>query len=207
MIDNANIFNQTPVSAMVTYINGVKAKKYYRKFNLNEMDNQSDYHYMISTIKRRYANSSIDDRPNILIVDGGKIQLRAAKLALNEIGIHNIYLMGLIKNDKHKTEGIITQDEQEISLDKTSSLYLFLANIQDEVHRFAITHFRDKRVKSQMHTFLDEIPGLGPKTIDKLLKIYPNILSLKDVNEATIAQIVGPKIAHLIKQKITQEMK
>ncbi len=208
MIDNANIFNQTPVSAVITYINGQKATKYYRKLNLDDVSEKSDYHYMISALKRRYKKENLSGgRPNILIVDGGKIQLRAAKKAFEELGIIDIYIMGLIKNDKHKTNGIITQDEKEINLDKTSPLYLFLANMQDEVHRFAITHYRKRRVKSQMHTFLDDIDGLGPKTLDKLLKIYPNVLALKDVNEETLSQIVGKKIAKAIKDKIEQEVK
>lgn len=206
MIDNANIFNNEPVSAVVSFINGVKATKYYRKFNLNPIEFKSDYHYMLEALKRRYKKIN-EDKPDVLIVDGGKAQLNAAKKALEEIGIEGITIIGLIKDSHHKTDSILTSNYQIINLQRNSSLYFLLSNIQEEVHRFAITHFRQRRAKSQMHHFLDDIKGIGEKTKEKLLTIYPNIVDLKDVDEATIAQIVGKKVAKELKDKIMKEFK
>ncbi len=206
MIDNSNIFNQNPVSAIVTFIDGVKNKKFYRKINLEDVDRKSDYDYMIYAIKKRYKNLiKKSDLPDLLIVDGGKPQITAAKNAFHDLGIENIKIIGLKKNRSHKTECIVDENGVDITIQKNTPLFNMLSNIQEEVHRFAITHFREKRLKSQMQLFLDDIKGLGPKTKEKIINIYPNIFSLKDVNVETLSQIVNKKIANEIIEKIKKE--
>lgn len=205
IIDNSNIFLENPVSSVVTYINGIKEKKLYRKFNLDKMENKSDYHFMIESLKRRYKNSnSIDQLPNLLIVDGGKIQISAAQKALNELNITTIKIIGLKKDKHHKTHSIINSNYDEICLDKNSSLYFLLCNMQEEVHRFAITYFREKRIKSQMSTFLDGIEGFGVSSRNKIISIYPNVYNLKDANVQTLQQIIGNKKAIILKEKIKE---
>lgn len=206
MIDNSNIFNQSPISAFVTFINGRRNTKYYRKINLDNLNQKSDFHYMEYAIKKRYRNiTQKHDKPDILIVDGGKQQITAAKNAFKELNISDIVIIGLVKNSKHKTESILKEDGTEIKLDKTSPIYSLLCNIQEEVHRFAITNFREKRVKSQMSVFLDDIKGLGPKTKNKILEIYPNVFNLSSADEKTLCQIVNKKIANEILKKIKEK--
>lgn len=205
MVDNSNIFNSNPVSAFVTFINGVKNTKYYRKINLDNLKEKSDFHYMIYAIEKRYKNIINEiDKPDFLIVDGGKIQISAAIKAFNHLNIKDIEVIGLVKNKKHKTESILKSDGTEIKLDKNTPLYNMLSNIQEEVHRFAISHFREKRSKSQMSIFLDGIKGLGPKTKEKILEIYPNIYSIKNIDENTLSQIINKKIAREIIKKIKE---
>lgn len=205
-IDNSNIFLQEPVSGVVVFKNGVACNKLYRKYNLRSVINKSDYHFMLEVMVRRY--SKLKEYPDLLIVDGGLIQLRAAKQVLNSLELSNkIKIIGLQKDDKHRTNAIITESEEIIHLERDSYLYRFLSRIQDEVHRFAINFYRQKSVKSKMNQFLDEIEGLGSKSKQKIIKLYPNIYDLKNVELSTIEQIIPKKAAKNLKLKIDKELK
>lgn len=210
IFDNSNINLQNPVSGMVVFTNGKPNKKLYRKYRLDSDENDSDYHFMKQVIYRRYS-SLLKHKlafPDLIIVDGGIMQVHAALESLNAIGISdNINIIGLKKDNNHKTDAIVLRDGSEIKLDKKSSLYLFLLNMQEEVHNFAISFFRKEHLKSSMKSFFDDIPGLGAVRRKKLLNHYPTINELKkaDVNE--IAQIIPLKLATLIKEKAEEEFK
>ncbi|WP_412032190.1 excinuclease ABC subunit UvrC [Malacoplasma muris] len=205
MFDNSNIFNDDKVSAMVVYENGKKNKNLYRKFNIKNLESNSDYEYMEEVIFRRYklVIDSKNSLPNLIIVDGGKPQVSAALKSLKKLHIDSVVpVIGLAKDDKHKTDRIVKSDLTEIKLDKTSELYFFLLNMQDEVHRFAITFHRSKRSKSLFKTTLNEINNLGKKRIEKLLLKFETIEKIKEASVDELSQVVPRKIAIEIKNKL-----
>lgn len=206
MIDNSNIFLENPVSGVVVFINGQANKKLYRKYNLNNSDLlKSDYHFMQEVIVRRY--SKLKEMPDLIILDGGKHQISAAKEIINQLELKKVpKIIGLVKNDKHTTEAIIDDNFNKFELDKKSYLYLFLCHMQNEVHRFAINFFRKKSLKSKMNSFLDNIEGIGEQSKKKILKIYPNLYDLKNADIETIEQIISKKAAKNLMIKINKEL-
>lgn len=206
VIDNSNLFLENCVSAVVVFKNAHACKQLYRKYIIKDDGQKSDVHFMREVILRRYAK--VSDYPDLLIVDGGKPQVSAALAALSELELDNIInVIGLVKNDKHQTDAIITSQMEVIPLDQHSYVYQFLANIQNEVHRFVITFFRQKNIKSKLTNFLDDVEGLGDKSKQKLLNLYPNLYDLKNLDISTIAQIIPKKAATNLKLKIDKELK
>ena len=143
--DNSNINLSLPIAGMIVYQNGKLNNKLNRKYNLMTTKNASDYHFMIEVITRRYQRlvSQHQKLPNLIVVDGGKLQVNAALYALAQLQI-NIPLIGLKKDQKHKTDAIVLTNGDEIVLDRKSILYKFLANMQNDVHNYAISFLRDK---------------------------------------------------------------
>lgn len=206
IIDNSNIFLEDPVSGVVVFKDGRPCKHLYRKYNLRTTIKKSDYYFMQEVIIRRYTK--IEELPDVLIVDGGLLQVQAAQEILQQLElVKPITVIGLQKNDKHQTEGLILPDRSFHPLDKQSYLYRFLAFMQDEVHRFAITFYRNKSSKSKLNQFLDGIDGLGLKSKQKIMRIYPNIYDLKYVDQSTIEQIIPKKAAKNLMIKIQKELK
>jgi len=179
--DNSNTSGQNLVSAMAVFTNGLPDKNEYRKYRVKTVETADDYAIMKEIIYRRYLAVMMDDldRPDLIIVDGGLIQLRAAKQILNELNL-DYPAIGLKKNSKHKTESIITMDEKEIKLDKHSNLYSLLYKIQEEVHRFAISYQRNVAGKKIYASILDTIPKVGKVTKNKLLKKYRNLENIRN---------------------------
>ena len=180
IFDNSNIQGTSSVSAMVTYIDGAAAPKEYRKYKVKTVEGADDFHTMLEVITRRYKRVITDNliKPNLIIVDGGEPQVKAANLALKEIGV-DIPLIGLVKDDRHKTSGIITKDLKEIKIDKKSNLFLLLEAMQDEVHRFAITFFRKTASNNMLQSSLEKIDGIGKNRRLKLLSTFDNIEEIK----------------------------
>lgn len=183
IFDNSNISGVDAVSGMVTYVDGVKSPKDYRKFKVKTIDKADDYHTMIEILKRRYKRV-LDENlriPNLIIVDGGVPQVKAAKEALNEVGI-KINIMGLAKDDHHRTRAIINSDLEEIEISKKTNLFLLLESMQDEVHRFAITYFRHTHTKTTFESVLDNIEGIGKNRKRVLLENFDSIDEIKNAS-------------------------
>ena len=187
LFDNSNISGTSSVSAMVVYVDGIPSNKDYRKYKVKTIEGADDFHTMMEVITRRYKRVLKDNltKPNLLIVDGGIPQVKAAKNALKEIGI-DIYIMGLVKDDKHHTRAIINQELEEITIDKKSNLFLLLEAMQNEVHRFAITFFRKTISKSNVASILDNIKGIGENRRNKLLETFD---SIDDIKKASIEKL------------------
>lgn len=203
VFDNSNIFNNDKVAAMVVYENGQKNKNQYRKFNIKNLDSSSDYEYMKEVIFRRYKKVFQDEGvlPDLIIVDGGKIQVKAAIESLTELKLETIIpIIGLAKDEKHKTDRIIKSDFSEIKLDKKSDLYFFLLNIQDEVHRFAINFHKQKRSKSLFDNSLNKIKNLGKVRIKKLIDKYETLDNILKASIEELSQIVPLEVAKEIKK-------
>lgn len=207
IVDNSNIFLETCVSGVVVFKNGRPEKKLYRKYKLDYLQQKSDFNFMYEVTKRRFHKKIVtnDFMPNVFVVDGGKIQISAALKALEELELTKIVtVIGLKKDNHHKTDAIVLSNYQEIKLDRFSDLYAFLSNLQNEVHRFAITYFRDKRSKSQFTSIIDKIEGIGKTYRNKILKFYPNILEIDNTSVENLSQIIPHKLAIKLKAAVKE---
>lgn len=176
--DNSNISGVSNVSAMVKYINGVKSPKDYRKYKVSE-NIKDDYHTFIEVLNRRFTRL-IEEKepfPDLIIMDGGKIQVNSCKEVFKQLNI-SIPVMGLVKDDNHKTKAIYYED-QEITIDPKSPLFKLLVNIQDEVHRYAISFHHNTHAKKIISSKLDAIKGIGKVKKQRIL----NVLGDKDFKD------------------------
>lgn len=204
IFDNSSFFATDRVSALVVYINGMKNKNLYRKFILKN-DKKSDYEYMKEVIFRRYKKIIEDKKPlpNLIIVDGGIIQINAALYSLKQLNLNSIIpIIGLAKNQQHKTEKIVNSNGEEIILDKKSPLYFYLLEMQDEVHRFAINFHKKRKQTSLFSNSLKEIDGLGEKSIQNLISKFETVDKIKEATIEELSQIVPKSIATKIKDRI-----
>ena len=173
LFDNSNIQGSSAVSAMVCYVDGMPSRKDYRKYKIKTVDGADDYHTMIEVLTRRYKRLKEENLsyPNLIIVDGGKIQVKAAIKVLKDLQINTIDVIGLQKDDNHRTDCIVTSKLEEIKVDKKSNIFLLLEAMQEEVHRFAITFFKQTHSKNTLSSILDDIKGIG-KTRKKILQEF-----------------------------------
>ena len=171
LFDNSNIQGASAVSAMVSYIDGIPSRKDYRKYKIKTVEGADDYHTMIEVLTRRYKRLKEENLkfPDLLIVDGGKIQVSAALKVFKDLKIDQVNVIGLQKDDNHKTDCIITSSYEAIKVDKKSNIFLLLEAMQDEVHRFAITFFKQTHSKNTLSSVLDNIKGIG-KARKKILQ-------------------------------------
>ena len=169
--DNSNIQGTDSVSAMVSYVDGVKNPKGYRKFKVKTVLGSDDTKTMYEVVSRRYSRLKKEESkyPDIILIDGGKGQVSASKKALDELGI-NIPILGLVKDDNHRTDHLLYND-RDIYIDKKSNLFLFLESVQDEVHRYAITFHHQLHGKKTFASALDNIKGIGKVKKMKILEI------------------------------------
>jgi len=181
--DNSNIMGVDAVSVKINFTNGKKNTYNYRKFKIDESMGINDVQTMKEVLYRNYKDRKTNTE--LLIVDGGKNHLNVAiDVVHNTLGLKQIKIIGLAKNDKHITEYIITDDYEIIEFPKTSAEYLFLKQIQDEVHRFAITYHRATKNKNMYKSSLDDIQGIGKVRKNLLLK------SFSSLEEITIENLV-----------------
>ena len=197
MCDMSHISGDSAVGAIIVFQNGYPMKNKYRKYNINGENTKDDLASTHEVIYRRFYNLLKDNLPfsDILIVDGGVNQMNAANQALSELGITNMKVCGLAKDDHHRTRAFITPDYQEIELQKDSKLFLFLMKMQDEVHRFAITFFKNKKAKSMLSSILDDVKGLGSVRKKRLLTIYKTIDEIKKAPLEQLSQIMPLNVA------------
>lgn len=193
MVDNSNFANKNPVSAVVSYRNGIKNKAEYRKYKLTLTERQADVEYMRQAITRHFKNET-NPYPDLLIVDGGKQQVNEIKKFFTKAPI-----IGLVKNDKHQTRALITSAGEEIELTEPN-LYLFLAEIQIEVDRFAKKTYQHRARKSSFEGALKNIPGVGPKVEEKLLNHFHSYAAIYNASEIELSNVVSSRIASAIKK-------
>ncbi|MCT1795819.1 excinuclease ABC subunit UvrC [Helcococcus kunzii] len=193
--DISNISGVDSVGSMVVYEQGRKAKKDYRKFKIKTVEGPDDYASMREVLTRRFtrlmdaenSNNSFSKRPDLVIMDGGKGQVNAAISVLNSFNL-KIPVIGLVKDDKHKTRGIIL-DNNELNIDKDSAIYRFLYDMQEEVHRFAINYHNTVRKKKLFESELKKIDGLGEKRIIALLKHFGSINKIKEASKEQLKEV------------------
>ena len=189
--DNSNINGASAVSAMVSFVNGKPNKKGYRKFRIKTVEGANEAATMYEVVTRRY--SKITNYPDLIIMDGGIIQVNSCLKALNDLNI-KIPVCGLVKDDNHKTNNLLYND-QIIEVNKSSNLFKLLTQIQDEVHRFAITYFHNTHSKNLFSSQLDEIKGIGKVKKTQILKLlnepdFENNLKQLKLNEEQINEVL-----------------
>ena len=190
--DNSNIMGVDAVSVKINFTNGKKNTYNYRKFKIDESMGINDVQTMKEVLYRNYKDRKTNTE--LLIVDGGKNHLNVAiDVVHNTLDLKQIKIIGLAKNDKHITEYIITDDYEIIEFPKTSAEYLFLKQIQDEVHRFAITYHRATKNKNMYKSSLDDIQGIGKVRKNLLLKSFSSLEEIKNAPDEKLLKLGIPK--------------
>ena len=199
--DNSNISGSDAVAACIVYKGMKPSKKDYRKYNIKTVVGPDDYASMQEVVRRRYSRMQNEGTtlPDLIITDGGKGQMEVVREVIEEELNLNIPIAGLAKNDRHRTNELLFGfPQQTIALDVKSELFKVLTQIQDEVHRFAISFHRDKRSKSQLHSELDNIKGVGPKTKELLLKKMKTVKRIKETDLQELTDIIGRSKATIL---------
>ena len=207
--DNSNISGTDAVAGCVVFKKCKPSKQDYRKYNIKTVNGPDDYASMQEVVRRRY-NRMIDEGtplPDLIITDGGKGQMEVVREVVEDELHLSIPIAGLAKNDRHRTNELLYGFPPQIIAMKTdSSLFRLLTQIQDEVHRFAITFHRDKRSKHQIASALDVIPGIGPKTKALLLRKWHSVKRIREAEEAELAEVIGTVKAKILKEKLAEEV-
>ena len=192
--DNSNISGTDAVAGCIVYKGMKPSRKDYRKYNIKTVEGPDDYASMQEVVRRRYSRMKEEHLPlpDLIITDGGKGQMDVVKeVVVDELQL-DIPIAGLAKDDRHRTNELLYGfPPQTVGLDIKSELFKVLTQIQDEVHRFAITFHRDKRSKHALHSELDDIKGLGPKGKEALLKRLKTVKNIKDADYQEIVSILG----------------
>jgi len=198
--DNSNFQGTNPVASMVRFVDGKPDKKGYRHFNIKTVTGPDDFASMKEIVGRRYKRIMEEEGeyPQLIIVDGGKGQLSSACEALQELGLYGkIPIVGIAKRLE---EIYYPEDPLPLLVSKKSPALLLIQRIRDEAHRFAITFHRLKRSKNTFVTEIEEIPGIGKKTADKLLAHFKSVKKIKEASVEELTQLVGEKIALKLKE-------
>lgn len=196
--DNSNIQGTNPVAACVVFKNGKPSKKDYRKFNIKTVEGPDDFASMEEVVYRRYKRLLNEDEelPQLIIVDGGKGQLRSGVKALETLGLRGkIAIVGIAKRLE---ELFYPGDPIPLYLDKRSESLKIIQQLRDEAHRFGITFHRNKRSKAALNTELEAIKGIGEKTVVELLKSFRSLKRIKEAPEKSLADVVGSAKAKIV---------
>jgi len=198
--DISNISGTDIVASMVVFCDGRPKKSAYRSFKINELADQDDYASMQQVLKRRFthyinADKGFDEKPDLLLIDGGRNHAGVAVSVLREFGL-NIPVFGMVKDDRHRTRALVTHDDREIRIDAQQSIFSLIGNIQEETHRFAISYHRKLRSKRLRYSELDGIDGVGPKRKQELLKTFKSLNGIAAASLQELERIL-PKDAAL----------
>ena len=200
--DNSNIQGADAVAGCVVFVNGKPSKKDYRKYLIKTVEGPDDYASMKEVVRRRYQRAIEESPPlpDLLITDGGKGQMSAVKEVLEELQL-TIPIAGLAKDNKHRTSELLYGfPPQTIGLKQNTPLFQLLTQIQDEVHRYAITFHRDKRSKRQTGSELDAIAGIGEKTKQALLKEFKSVKRIREASVEEVSKVVGKAKGKIIEE-------
>ena len=200
--DNSNISGTDAVAGCVVFKAMKPSKKDYRKYNIKTVTGPDDYASMKEVVRRRYSRMIEEDAPlpDLIITDGGKGQMEVVREVIEDELHLRIPIAGLAKDDRHRTNELLFGFPQKvIGLKTDSELFHVLTHIQDEVHRYAITFHRDKRSKHALHSELDDIRGIGPKTKEALLHHFRTVKRISEASDDELAAVVGSSKAAILK--------
>ena len=199
--DNSNISGTDAVAACVVFKKMKPSKSDYKRYNIKTVVGPDDYASMKEVVSRRYRRLMEEEQPlpDLIVADGGRGQMEVIREVIQDELNLDIPIAGLAKNDRHRTNELLYGfPPRSIQLKTDSELFHVLTQLQDEVHRFAITFHRDKRSKHALHSELDDIKGIGPKTRDELLSKLKSLKRIKDADLETLTEIIGAKKAEII---------
>ncbi len=206
--DNSNISGTDAVAGCIVYKGMKPSRKDYRKYNIKTVVGPDDYASMQEVVRRRYSRMMEEETPlpDLIITDGGKGQMDVVReVIVDELHL-DIPIAGLAKDDRHRTNELLYGfPAQTIALPPESELFKVLTQIQDEVHRYAITFHRDKRSKHALHSELDDIKGIGPKAKDALLSKFKSVKKMKEATLEELAEVLGPHKAEILNTYFRQK--
>ena len=206
--DNSNISGTDAVAGCVVFKAMKPSKKDYRKYNIKTVTGPDDYASMKEVVRRRYSRMIEEDAPlpDLIITDGGKGQMEVVREVIEDELHLRIPIAGLAKDDRHRTNELLFGFPQKvIGLKTDSELFHVLTHIQDEVHRYAITFHRDKRSKHALHSELDDIRGIGPKTKEALLHHFRTVKRISEASDDELAAVVGSSKAAILKANFKEK--
>ena len=207
--DNSNISGTDAVAGCIVYKGMKPSRKDYRKYNIKTVVGPDDYSSMQEVVRRRYSRMIEEQTPlpDLIITDGGKGQMEVVREVIADELHLNIPIAGLAKDDRHRTNELLYGfPPQTIGLDVKSELFKVLTQIQDEVHRYAITFHRNKRSKHALHSELDDIKGVGPKGKEALLKELKTVKSIKEADNQRLIQVLGASKGTIVYKHFHPEM-
>ena len=199
--DNSNISGTDAVAGCIVYKGMKPSRKDYRKYNIKTVEGPDDYASMQEVVRRRYSRMKEEETPlpDLIITDGGKGQMEVVREVVEDELHLEIPIAGLAKDDRHRTNELLYGfPPQTIALPPESELFKVLTQIQDEVHRYAITFHRDKRSKHALHSELDDIKGIGPKAKEALLSKFKSMKKIKEASLEELAEVLGPHKAEIL---------
>ena len=206
--DNSNISGTDAVAGCVVFKKCKPSKQDYRKYNIKTVSGPDDYASMQEVVRRRYSRMIEEGSPlpDLIITDGGRGQMEVVREVVEDELQLSIPIAGLAKDDKHRTNELLFGFPPQVFAMKTDSLlFRLLTQIQDEVHRYAITFHRDKRSKHQVASALDSIQGIGPKTKAQLLRKWHSVKRIREADESELAAVIGAAKAKILKEKLAEE--
>lgn len=193
--DNSHLFGTFYVGGMVVFDDFLPNKDLYRKYKIST-DVKDDLGAMKEVIYRRYFKVLMEEsyKPDLIVMDGGQLQISACKEVLDSLNLH-IPIIGLVKDDKHRTSHIMNENYEILEVNKDSKLFLFLTRIQEEVHRYAITYHRNIKAKGALTSILDMVPGIGEVRKKELLKKFGSLKKLKEASVEELSSVVTREVA------------
>lgn len=200
--DISNISGTDIVASQVVYVGGKPSKKDYKKYKLKAMSGQDDYGSMRQILTRRLshyasADSGFDCLPDLMLIDGGVVHANVALNVLREFDL-SVPVLGMVKDDRHRTRALVTPAGEEIRIDNNQAIFSFIGQIQEETHRFAITYHRHLRSKRLHYSELDQIPGIGPKRKQELLKQFKSLTGIKAASLPELERILPSDAAYAV---------
>ena len=199
--DNSNFQGDYPVAAMVQFVNGKPNKNAYRHFNIKTVVGADDYASMKEVVRRRYSRLLEEEKPlpNLIVTDGGKGQMEVVRQVVEDELHVDIAIAGLVKDERHRTRELLFGfPPRVVGIKPDSEIFRLMTHIQDEVHRFAITHHRKKFEKGFMHSELADIKGIGKTTAEKLLLELKSVKAIKEASLESLTSLIGPAKAKLV---------
>ena len=206
--DNSNISGTDAVAGCIVYKGMKPSRKDYRKYNIKTVEGPDDYASMQEVVRRRYSRMIEEETPlpDLIITDGGKGQIEVVREVIEDELHLEIPIAGLAKDDRHRTNELLYGfPPQTIALPPESELFKVLTQIQDEVHRYAITFHRDKRSKHALHSELDDIKGIGPKAKEALLSKFKSVKKIKEASQEQLSEVLGPHKAEILAKYFTEK--
>ena len=202
--DNSHLFGTYYVGGMVVFNDFIPDKDSYRKYKIST-DVKDDLGAMREVLYRRYYKVLMEEekKPDLIVMDGGELQVNVCKEILDGFNL-DIPIIGLVKDNKHRTNHIIDKDLNVLELKKDSKLFLFLTRIQDEVHRFAITYHRNIKSKGALSSILDVVPGIGEVRKKELLKKFGSLKKMKEATLEELREVVGSDVASKLKEYLKE---
>ncbi len=202
--DISNISGTDIVASMVVYQDGRPRKSAYKRFKVEGLTDQDDYASMAQVVERRFrhylaGDTGFDEPPSLLLIDGGIVHAKTALTVLEKLNL-SFPVFGMVKDDRHRTRALVTPQGEEIAIDTNQAVFSLVGNIQEETHRFAITYHRQLRSKRLRYSALDEIPGIGPKRKELLLKHFKSLTAISQAELSDLERLLPADAATAVYQ-------